>query len=535
MNLNEEISVLGLPPDMRGQVHSLLDRLIRGATESYQRDLGSKDAHIQRLTAELMRLKRLKFAQSREAFHAAGQLDLFDEALGMDQGEIEATIEAVVPETAGEDPQKRKPVRRKTLPPELPREEYRHEPESCQCGQCGKGMVQIGEEVTELLDIVPAKFFVQRHIYPQYACRDCEVMEVAPVAPAIIDRGLATPGLLAWVMTAKYVDHLPLYRLEQIADRSGVELARSTMADWVGRVGVALQPLVDRLREKLAERLVIHADETPVRQLDPGSGKTKRAYLWAYCSAEWDTGPPILVFDYQESRRGIHARDFLGKWSGYLMVDNYAGYKALFGPQVTELGCMAHARRKFFDLHAEQPRPVTEQALTWFAKLYEWEREWKSLSVEERARKRHEVVAVSLLEKFHQWLLQQRKTTAPGSGLSKALDYTLKRWEALARYATRGDLPIDNNRIENAIRPIAIGKKNWLFAGSARAGVRAAAIQTLLGTARMNGLDPYAWLKDTLEKLPTWPNSRLDELLPLANPVTIDNPPPTGASQTRSG
>ncbi len=155
--------------------------------------------------------------------------------------------------------------------------------------------------------------------------------------------------------------------------------------------------------------------------------------------------------------------------------------------------------------------------------------------MEERARKRHEVVAVSLLEKFHQWLLQQRKTTAPGSGLSKALDYTLKRWEALARYATRGDLPIDNNRIENAIRPIAIGKKNWLFAGSARAGVRAAAIQTLLGTARMNGLDPYAWLKDTLEKLPTWPNSRLDELLPLANPVTIDNPPPTGASQTRSG
>ncbi len=531
MNLNEEISVLDLSAGVQEQVCSLLDRLIRGATESYQRDLVSKDAHIQRLTAELMRLKRLKFAQSREAFHVAGQLDLFDEALGMDQGEIEATIEAVVPETAGADPQKRKPIRRKTLPPELPREEYRHEPESCQCGQCGKSMVQIGEEVTELLDITPAKFFVQKHIYPQYACRDCEVMEVAPVAPAVIDRGLATPGLLAWVMTAKYVDHLPLYRLEQIAARSGVELARSTMADWAGWVGVALQPLVNRLREILGERQIIHADETPVRQLDPGSGKTKRAYLWAYCSSEWDTGPPILVFDYQESRQGIHARNFLGKWNGHLVVDDYAGYKALFGPQVTELGCMAHARRKFFDLHAEQPRPVTEQALTWFAKLYEGEREWKSLSVEERARKRHEV-AVPLLEKFHQWLLQQRKTTAPGSGLAKALDYTLKRWEALARYATQGDLPIDNNRIENAIRPIAIGKKNWLFAGSARAGVRAAAIQTLLGTARMNGLDPYAWLKDTLEKLPTWPNSRLDELLPLANPVTIDNPPPAGASQT---
>jgi hypothetical protein len=195
---------------------------------------------------------------------------------------------------------------------------------------------------------------------------------------------------------------------------------------------------------------------------------------------------------------------------------------------------MAHARRKFFDLHAEQPRPVTEQALTWFAKLYEGEREWKTLSVEERARKRHEV-GVPLLEKFHHWLLQQRKVTAPGSGLARALDYTLKRWEALARYATRGDLPIDNNRIENAIRPIAIGKKNWLFSGSARGGVRAAAIQTLLGTAKLNGLDPYAWLKDTLEKLPTWPNSRLDELLPLVDPVTVDHPTPAGASQTPLG
>jgi transposase len=457
------------------------------------------------------------------------ELELFDETLGMDLSEVEAIIETVAPEATGEDLQKRKPVRRKSLPPELPREEYRHEPESCQCGQCGKGMVQIGESVTELLDIIPAKFFVQKHIYPQYACRDCEIMEVAPVAPAIIDRGLATPGLLAWVMTAKYGEHLPLYRLEQIAERSGVELARSTMADWVGRVGVALQPLVNRLRKILGERKIIHADETPVRQLDPGSGKTKRAYLWAYCSAEWETGPPILVFDYQESRQCIHARTFLDKWKGHLMVDDYSGYKSIFGPAVTELGCMAHARRKFFDLHAEQPRPVTEQALTWFAKLYEAERAWKGLGVEERARKRHEV-AIPLLEKFHHWLLQQRKTTAPGSGLAKALDYTLRRWEALARYATQGDLPIDNNRVGNAIRPIAVGKKNWLFAGSARAGVRAAAIQTLLGTARMNGLEPYAWLKDTLMKLPAWPNARLDELLPLAMPQTHDTLPENPAS-----
>jgi len=277
---------------------------------------------------------------------------------------------------------------------------------------------------------------------------------------------------------------------------------------------VALQPLAERLAELLRQRSILHADETPVPQLDPGAGKTKRAYLWAYRSNDLDTGPPVIVFEYQPSRAGSHAQDFLRQWRGQLLVDDYSGYKALFASGITELGCFAHARRKFFELHAAHKSPIAEEALRRIGELYAIERAGHDLGAEARARLRREQ-ALPLLDELHAWLCATRRTAAEGSGMAKAIDYSLKRWPALARYATSGILPIDNNPIENAIRPIAIGKKNWLFAGSERAGRRAAAIQSLLGTARLNGLAPYTWLKNTLEKLPAWPNSRLDELLPL--------------------
>ena len=213
-----------------------------------------------------------------------------------------------------------------------------------------KEITKIGEEIIEQLDVEPARFFVHRHIGPQYACRACETISAAPIPPAVIDGGMAEVGLLSWVMVSKFLDHLPLYRLEQIAARQQVPLARSTLAEWVGRVGVALQPLVDRLSVLLRERRVVHADETHVPQLDPGKGKTKKAYLWAYRSNDLEPGPPILVFDYQPGRHGVHARNFLEGWHGHLMVDDYAVYKSLFTQRVAELACLAHARRKFFDL-----------------------------------------------------------------------------------------------------------------------------------------------------------------------------------------
>jgi len=260
---------------------------------------------------------------------------------------------------------------------------------------------------------------------------------------------------------------------------------------------------------------VLHADETPVRQLDPGSGKTHRAYLWAYRSNVFDTGPPIVVFDYQTSRSGSHARHFLGTWRGSLMVDDFSGYKGLFADGVTELACMAHARRKFFDLNEAQANPIAQEALVRIAALYEIERRGRDLSTADRALLRqHE--AQPLLDALHTWLRATRLTVAHGGGTAKALDYSLKRWPALVRYATDGGLPIDNNPVENAIRPVCVGKKNWLFVGSERAGKRAAAIQGLLATAALNGLDPAAWLRDTLEKLPACRNSDIDSLLPFA-------------------
>jgi hypothetical protein len=316
------------------------------------------------------------------------------------------------------------------------------------------------------------------------------------------------------VIVGKYLDHLPLYRLEGVAARSGVTLSRSTLAEWVGRMGVALDPLVQRLAELLRQRSVLHADETPVRQLDPGSGKTHRAYLWAYRSNDLDTGPPIVVFDYQTSRSGAHARSFLAGWQGSLMVDDFGGYKALFTQGVTELACLAHARRKFFELNQAQPNVIAQEALTRIAALYKIEQRGRPLSSEERTALRQSE-AVPLLDSLHVWLKATRLTVATGGGTAKAIDYSLKRWPALCRYATDGALPIDNNPVENAIRPICLGKKNWLFTGSERAGKRAAAIQSLLATAALNGLDPAAWLRDTLEKLPTCLNRNIDSLLPL--------------------
>ncbi|SES82609.1 IS66 C-terminal element, partial [Nitrosomonas marina] len=325
-------------------------------------------------------------------------------------------------------------------------------------------------------------------------------------------------GLLAWVISNKYLNHLPLYRLEQIAAREQVTLSRSTLAEWVGRTGVALQPLADQLKWHLLQGNTLHADESPVAQLEPGNGKTRKAYLWAYRSNDLDPGPRIVVFDYQTSRSGRHAQDFLQNWQGHLLVDDYAGYKALFFREQSpciELACWAHARRKFFDLHQANGSPMAFEALQRIGELYAIETEGKQLTIEARQQLRKQK-SLPTLDALHDWLMQTRMQTANGGASAKALDYTLKRWPSLVRYAHTGHLPIDNNPVENVIRPIAVGKKNWLFVGSERAGQRAAAIQTLLGTAQLNGIDPAAWLKDTLTKLPTWPNSRIDELLPLA-------------------
>ena len=527
MELHTELERLIADPAIAASVTQRVEKLLAEAREATQRqatELHAAKTKIQALTLELTHLRRMRFGVKSEALDAETR-DLFQETLGADVAAAEAELarrqaDAKEPLKPPQAPRER--AGRQPLPAHLPRIEHRHEPESCTCGQCGKDLVLIGEDISEQLDVEPAKFFVHRHIRPQYACRTCETVTAAPIPPAVIDGGMAAVGLLSWVIIGKYLDHLPLYRLERMAARDGVTLARSTLAEWVGRIGVTLQPLADRLTAHLLKRSVLHADETPVQQLDPGNGKTKRAYLWAYMGNVLETGPPIVVFDYQTSRSGAHARNFLAGWQGALMVDDFGGYKAIFGQGVTELGCFAHARRKYFELNEAQANPIAQEALLRIAALYAIEARGRGMSIAERADLRQRE-ALPLLVAMHDWLKATRLTVANGGGTAKAIDYSLKRWPALSRYANSGDLPIDNNPVENAIRPICLGKKNWLFTGSERAGKRAAAIQSLLATAALNGFDPAAWLRTTLEKLPTCLNSELDSLLPLRQSPLLDH------------
>jgi transposase len=318
--------------------------------------------------------------------------------------------------------------------------------------------------------------------------------------------------LLAQVLVAKYADHLPLHRQEGIYARSGEPIARSTLAQWVGACGVQLQPLVDALKATMLEHRVLHADETPVAMLDPGAGKTHRAYLWSYCTGQFQP-ERIVIYDFADSRAGKHAQAFLGDWRGALVCDDYSGYKALIAKGVTEAGCLAHARRKFHELWANHSSTLAEQALKLFGVLYDIEREGKALESEQRWRLR-QAKAKPVADTLHAWLIANRQRVPDGSATAKAIDYSLGRWAALTRYLDDGALPADNNWVENQIRPIAVGRNNWLFAGSLRAGKRAAAVMSLIHSARLNGLDPHAYLRDVLERLPLLPASRIAELLP---------------------
>ena len=373
-------------------------------------------------------------------------------------------------------------------------------------------MKRIGEDVAEKLDYEPGVFTVERHIRGKWACANCETLVQAPVDAHVIDKGIPTTGLLAQVLVAKFADHLPLYRQEAIFARAGLGIARSTLAQWVGSCGVQLQPLVDALKADMLRRSVLHADETPVQMLKPGNGKTHRAYLWAYAPGAFEDLKAV-VYDFCETRAGENARAFLGEWKGSLVCDDFAGYKAGFAHGVTEAGCLAHARRKFFDLHASSKSQVAESALQQIGMVYEIEREVQDLPADERQRIR-QARSRPLLDALHRWMLLTRQKITDGSATAKALDYSLKRWVALTRFVDDGRLPADNNWIENQIRPIAIGRSNWLFAGSLRAGKRAAVVMSLIRSAKLNGHDPHAYLKDVLARLPTQRASQVDELLP---------------------
>ena len=495
--MNESVDLHNLDEGARALVQRLLS------------ELKHKQALLDKLTYEMALLKRLKFAAKSEAL-SADQSTLFADALEED---LQAVHEEAEQMQCAAQRAPRQQAKRQRLPAQLPRQQFEHEPEATEC--CGQAMRRMGEDVAEKLDYRPGVFTVHRHVRGKWVCACCQTLKQAPVAPHIIDKGIATAGLLAHVLVAKYADHLPLYRQETIYARAGAPIPRSTLAQWVGSCGVQLQPLVDALRQEVLEHSVIHADETPVQMLKPASqrdGKTHRAYLWAYSPGRHEQMKAV-VYDFCESRAGKHAAIFLDRWSGTLLVDDYAGYKQLMGQKVQEAGCWAHARRKFFELHVANKSQIAEQALAFIGQLYEIERMVAGASEEERLRIR-QTQSRPVMEKLQRWLQEHRAKVPEGSATAKAIDYSLRRWQALIGFIDNAQVPIDNNWIENQMRPVALGRKNWLFAGSLRAGQRAAAVMSLIQSAKLNGHDPHAYLKDVMEKLPSWPNSRIEELLP---------------------
>lgn len=502
MTLHPNLDQLN-PEQLRALAAQLIQRF-----ETMDKQITHHKSVNEKLAHEIALLKRFKFAKRSEQL-SPDQASLLDDLIDTDIAAIEAELEALQP--APVEAKVRQQPKRAPLPPQFPRTLIHHEPDNSHC-QCGCALKRIGEDASEKLDYTPGVFTVERHIRGKWACEQCETLIQAPVPAHVIDKGVPTAGLLAHIMVAKFADHLPLYRQEKIFGRAGLPIARSTLAQWVGQTGVQLQPLVEALREAVLAQRVVHADETPVQMLAPGEKKTHRAYVWAYCTTPF-SALKAVVYDFSPSRAGEHARNFLGTWNGKLVCDGFAGYKAGFEGGITEIGCMAHARRKFFDLHVANKSQLAEQALHSIGGLYEVERKAKEMSDEDRWRLRQEM-AIPIAEKLHEWMLAQRELVPEGSATAKALDYSLKRWVALTRYLNDGAVPIDNNRVENTIRPWALGRSNWLFAGSLRSGKRAAAIMSLIQSARMNGHDPFAYLKDVLTRLPTQRASAIDQLLP---------------------
>lgn len=505
-----------IKPDAIKQLESLKDsdtgRLAIDLIEQMQGDLKLKQVKIDALTFELARLKNWKFGRSSESLDSDKQKVLFeqiiaDTALEDLAAREQAAAQAQAPATK---PAPRRPVRQ-ALPSNLPRIEHRHEPESTVCS-CGQPLQRIGEEISEQLDCVPTQFFVNRHIRGKYTCACCQTLQAEPMPAQMIDKGIPAAGLLAHVVVSKHDDHLPLYRLEEIYARSGVHIARSSMAQWVGICGLRLQPLVEALHQYILSQDVIHVDETPVRLLAPGKGKTDQAYLWVYRTTDFIAKRAVL-FDFCTSRAGAHARRVLKGFDGTVLSDDFAGYNALFAQGVTEAGCMAHCRRKLFEANKLNGSLIAGQAVALITKLYVIEDQAKDMTPEERRQLRQQQ-AKPVTEELHTWLVEQRQRLAKADVTAKAIDHTLGRWRALMRYLDDGNVPIDNNAVENAIRPFVLGRKNWLFVGSKEAGERAAAILSLIESAKLNGHDAWAYMKDVFERLPTLKDRDLHTLLP---------------------
>lgn len=473
--------------------------------------LNTRAAEIEHLKLTIAKLRRMQFGRKSEKLdHQIEQLELQLEDLQADEAEAEVDM------PKADRAPRRKSVRR-ALPDHLPRDEKIYAPASDACPACGGGLRNLGEDVAEQLEYVPASFRVIRHVRPKLACSCCDAIVQAPAPGRPIERGIAGPGLLAHVLVAKFADHLPLYRQAVIYARDGVDLDRALLASWVGAASALLRPLVDAIRRHVLASAKLHADDTPIPVLAPGNGKTKTARLWTYVRDDrpsGDTAPPAVWFAYTPDRKGIHPQTHLANFEGVLQADAYAGFNALYEDgTIREAACWAHARRKFYDLHEARPSALTTEALRRIGELYVIEAKIRGKPPHERQQVR-QAEAKPLIDDMERWLRGMLEKLSRKSDTSAAILYALNLWPALARYCDDGLIEIDNSAAERALRGVAIGRRNYLFAGADTGGERAAAIYSLIGTAKLNGVDPEAWLRHVLAHIADHPVNRVDEFLP---------------------